>query len=112
MATFLLDGKNVCSTGGEHCGACSRVAGMEICRIGGMTERTRKSIMTISKKLYWSVLSTLTFKIQAVRSHWKLFTKGGTRSKLQLMNNVKLGKAWEEKTLQQRQSKRLDMMTS
>lgn len=112
MAKFLLDGEKVCSTGGEHCGACSQVAGMGICTIRGMTERTRKYIMTTSQQLYWSILSTLTFKIQEVRSHWKLFSEGGTRSKLQRMNNVKLGKAWEEKTLKQRQSKRLYIMMS
>ena len=85
---------------------------MEICRIREMRERTSKYIRTIVQKLYWSVLSTLTFYNTRSKSHWKLFSKGGTRTKLQLMNNVKLGKAWEEKTLKQRQSKRLYIMMS
>lgn len=42
MAKFLLDGEKVCSTGGEHCGACRQVAGVEICTMRGMREGTRK----------------------------------------------------------------------
>lgn len=79
---FLLDGEKACSTEREHCDVCSWVTGAENCRIRVMRYVTRKYIITTKQKLYWSSLSTLTFIIQAVRSHWKLFSEGGTGSEL------------------------------